>query len=59
MTAEEMEARHKNLINFNKTHVIDLPRPYDSLINYRATLGHKANHSFKPNAKYHYCKHPR
>jgi [histone H3]-lysine4 N-methyltransferase len=29
---------------------IDVPTPFDQLDNYKASLGHKANHSFEPNA---------
>ena len=39
---------------------IDVPSEYWEISNYRATLGHKANHSFlKSNAKYVSVIHPR
>ena len=47
--------RHRSL-EFN----IDVPSEYWEISNYRATLGHKANHSFlKSNAKYVSVIHPR
>ena len=39
--------------------VIDVPPPFASITKYRATLGHKANHSFAPNARYEPYNHPR
>ena len=40
--------------------VINIPRNYWSIIKYRATLGHKANHSFRyANSKYGVASHPR
>ena len=59
MSQEEKENKHKNLLSFNQTHLIDIPTPYDNLINYKATLGHKANHSFKNNARFAFVKTPR
>ena len=38
-------------IRLNGDTDIDIPPQYTSLENYCATLGHKANHSFSPNAK--------
>ena len=38
-------------IRLNGDYDIDIPPQYTSLDNYCATLGHKANHSFSPNAK--------
>ena len=49
--------RFKNLLQLNVTHYLDLPAPpYDDISVYRASLGHKINHSFKPNTKYVDCK---
>lgn len=59
MSMAEKQDRHKNLLSFNRTHDIDVPRPYDNIVNFRAGLGHKANHSFKNNARYGYIKNPR
>ena len=59
MTSQEAEERQKNLLTFNSTHDVDLPAPYDNIVNYRATLGHKANHSFMPNARFARVKNPR
>ena len=40
--------------------IIDIPEPYRNITNYRATLGHKINHSFKfRNANFHPAYHPR
>jgi len=41
-----------NCISLDEDVAIDVPRAYSSLATYRATVGHKANHSFMPNAKY-------
>ena len=59
MTQEQKEDHHKNLLSFNQSHLINIPTPYDNLINYKATLGHKANHSFKNNARFAFVKTPR
>lgn len=60
MTLDERELRHKNLLTFNKSHDLDLPAPhYDNIVNYRASLGHKVNHSFQPNSRFGYVKNPR
>ena len=59
MTQEQKEDHHKNLLSFNQSHLINIPTPYDNLINYKATLGHKANHSFKNNARFAFIKNPR
>ena len=39
--------------------VIDIPLEYQNTQNYCASLAHKANHSFKPNAKFILFYHPR
>ena len=39
--------------------MIDVPKPFDQLDHYSATLGHKANHSETPNARYTTYVHPR
>ncbi|KNC72378.1 hypothetical protein SARC_15066 [Sphaeroforma arctica JP610] len=49
---------NNNTITLNEDVVIDVPLPYDSLTHYRNTLGHKANHSTRPNAKYDVFFHP-
>ena len=46
------EDLHKNLLTLNKTYVIDVPPNYDNLKNFKASFGHKANHSFKKNNAY-------
>jgi len=73
MTRQEREERHKvnnisfskqtisilfpqNLISFEDHH---LDCPESDVIKYRATLGHKVNHSFRPNADFCCAKHPR
>ena len=45
-TMDEYWSIHKNLMNFNGPLVIHIPEPYWNISNYRATLGHKINHSF-------------
>ena len=37
---------HRNLMNFQGPLVIHIPEEYWNISNYRATLGHKINHSF-------------
>ena len=59
MSQAQKELRHRNLLSFNQSYLIDVPSPYDKLINYKATLGHKANHSFQNNAKFGLIKSPR
>ena len=39
--------------------VLDIPLAFQSLANYCASLAHKANHSFCPNAKFRLFWHPR
>ena len=39
--------------------ILDIPPQYVSLKNYQASLAHKANHSFQPNAKFSLFDHPR
>ena len=51
---------HRNLINFEGSTVIHIPEPYWNISNFRATLGHKINHSFtKTKSIYGKCYHPR
>lgn len=38
---------------------IDVPEPYHLTKNYWASLGHKANHNFEPNAQYIQLFHPK
>ena len=42
-----------------KEGVIDIPPEYISMRKYRASLAHKTNHSFTPNAKFSLFDHPR
>ncbi|XP_065059251.1 histone-lysine N-methyltransferase SETD7-like [Rhopilema esculentum] len=60
---EEVDARdwrfNGNTISLDDEIVIDVPEGYSSTEVYCATLGHKANHSFTPNAKYDRFDHPR
>lgn len=37
---------------------MDLPDDFIATDKYRATLGHKINHSFRPNCKWDTCQHP-
>lgn len=59
----EVDARdwhfNNNTISLNSEVVIDVPLDLNSLSDYCASLGHKANHSFTPNSKYDKCEHPR
>jgi hypothetical protein len=59
MTVDERENVHKNLLSYNKQYDLNIPPPMDNIMVYRATLGHKANHSFKPNTKFGFAKNPR
>ena len=43
---DEFWAVHRNLMSFEGTVHIHIPEPYWNISNYRATLGHKLNHSF-------------
>ena len=42
-----------------KEGILDIPPEYRSLKNYCATLAHKTNHSFDPNAKFVLFDHPK
>ena len=35
------------VLNFNDTHIFDIPKSFWDISNFRSTLGHKVNHSFK------------
>jgi hypothetical protein len=59
MTIDVRENIHKNLLSFNKEYDLNVPPPLDNILIYRATLGHKANHSFRPNTKFGFAKNPR
>ena len=53
---------NRNVINLPQKYrrAINIPKSYWSIAKYRATLGHKANHSFKyGNSKYGMAFHPR
>lgn len=53
-------AIHRNAINHSGPLKINVPEQYWNISNYRATLGHKVNHSFKyKKAKYGVAYHPR
>ena len=57
------EARHGRnsdyRIRLNGETDIDIPDQFKEVNNYCATLGHKANHSFEPNARWSRLEHPR
>ena len=59
MTIDEQENVHKNLLSYDNEASLDVPPPLDNVKIYRATLGHKANHSFKPNTIFFFAKNPR
>ena len=46
-TWDEYWAIFRNLISFDGPLKIHIPEPYWNISNFRATLGHKVNHSFK------------
>ncbi|EKX55321.1 hypothetical protein GUITHDRAFT_99101 [Guillardia theta CCMP2712] len=48
-----------NCISLDEEFAIDVPPEHSSIDRYCASLGHKANHSFQPNAEYAPCFHPR
>ena len=58
-TVEITEDRDKNAMSYNDSHRIDIPpRESDTRV-FRASLGHKVQHSFRPNAKYEFFNSPR
>ena len=59
MTIDERENVHKNLLSFNKEYDLNVPPPMDNILIYRATLGHKSNHSFRPNTRFGFALNPR
>ncbi|CAG5993385.1 unnamed protein product [Menidia menidia] len=63
ITHSEVDSRdwalNGNTISLDEDTVIDVPRPFDQMERYCASLGHKANHSFTPNCKYDPFVHPR
>ena len=46
------------MLQNNDREVLDIPPECVSLNNYRASLGHKINHSFRPNCKWDHSIHP-
>lgn len=48
-----------NTLSVDAETVIDIPDEWITTRTYCASLGHKANHSFTPNARYEPCTHPR
>jgi hypothetical protein len=46
-------------IELNDHLSIDIPAPFNRISKYRATLGHKANHSFMPNSEFTQLFHPK
>ena len=59
-TLEEYWDVHRNLMSFDGPIKIHIPKPYWDISNYRATLGHKMNHSFRyQKAAYGKAFHPR
>ena len=57
MTADERERAHKNLLTYDDNYDLDVPS--EDKVEYRATLGHKANHKFDANVVFCFAKHPR
>lgn len=60
---EEVDGRewslNGNTISLNENCVLDVPSQWSTLNKYKASLGHKANHSFNPNCMYDLFCHPR
>ena len=51
---------HKNMINLNGQMQLNVPKEFWPIWKYRATLGHKINHSFiHDNSKFGFGHHPR
>ena len=51
---------HKNQIEYDEDYDINIPKPYWDIVTYRATLGHKVNHSFtKKNTMFGWAYSPR
>ncbi|KAL7746500.1 Histone-lysine N-methyltransferase setd7 [Sorochytrium milnesiophthora] len=48
-----------NTISLDDETVLDVPPDMNPCSVYRATLGHKVNHAFKPNCRYDWVFHPR
>ena len=48
----------KPIFQVVRSDYMDIPEEYICLNNYRASLGHKINHSFKPNCKWEVIEHP-
>ncbi len=60
MTDTEIWDTHKNLINFKRENAMNILKENWDISKYRASLGHKVNHSFtKFNSKFCYVHHPR
>ena len=63
LSHEEVDGRewslNGNTISLDDDCVLDVPSQWSALSNYKASLGHKANHSFKPNCMYDLFYHPR
>lgn len=63
LTHEEVDSRewslNGNTISLDDSCVLDVPREWSRLKNYKGSLGHKANHSFNPNCTYELFHHPR
>ena len=59
MTTNQKVDVHKNMLTYDNTVDIDVPPYYSNIITYRASLGHKINHSFNPSTHFCYTEHPR
>ena len=56
---EEKYGHSDYRIRLNAEWDLDIPKGHESLEMYRATLAHKANHSFEPNVEWILFEHPR
>lgn len=60
MTPQQIEDAHKNLMSFDDDYSLNIPPKMSFLHQYRASLGHKAQHKFKNvNVEFVFFKHPR
>ena len=59
MTIDVQEDVHKNFMSYSEAFTLDIPPGMDDIINYRASLAHKAQHKFEPNVEFDYFEHPR
>ncbi|TRY71995.1 hypothetical protein TCAL_17127 [Tigriopus californicus] len=57
MSLNELKTNSRYLVNYNSTHLLDVPS--GNLAQFRSSLGHKVNHSFRPNSRFVHARSPR